>query len=160
DVHDAHQIERDITAFAQHSNAGLIVTGSPAASVHRDLIIGLSARHRLPAVYNSGFYANSGGLLAYGPDFIDQFRRAAGYVQRIQKGERPADVRVQAQIKYELVITLKTAEAPGFTIPPALLARADKVIEKNEAGRNPAAQHSPAVPRCVILSVSSTGGTG
>ena len=129
DVHDAHQIERDITAFAQHSNAGLIVTGSPAASVHRDLIIGLSARHRLPAVYNSGFYANSGGLLAYGPDFIDQFRRAAGYVDRILKGEKPAELPVQAPTKYKLVINLKTAKALSLTVPPTLLARADELIE-------------------------------
>jgi putative ABC transport system substrate-binding protein len=129
DVRNAGEIERDITAFAQGSNGGLIVTGSPAATVHRDLIIGLSARHRLPAVYNSGFYASSGGLLAYGPDFVDQFRRAAAYVDRILKGEKPADLPVQAPIKYELVINLKTAKALGLEIPAMLLARTDEVIE-------------------------------
>jgi putative ABC transport system substrate-binding protein len=129
DVRNAGEIERDITAFAQGSNGGLIVTGSPAATVHRDLIIGLSARHRLPAVYNSGFYASSGGLLAYGPDFVDQFRRAAAYVDRILKGEKPADLPVQAPIKYELVINLKTAKALRLEIPAMLLARTDEVIE-------------------------------
>jgi len=129
DVREAGAIERDITAFAQASNGGLIVTGSPAASVHRELIIGLAARHRLPAVYNSGFYATSGGLLAYGPNFVDQFRRAAGYVDRILKGERPGDLPVQAPTKLELIINLKTAEALGLTVPPMLLARADEVIE-------------------------------
>ena len=129
DVRDAREIERDITAFAQVSAGGLIVTGSPAASVHRELIIGLAARHRLPAVYNSGFYATSGGLLAYGPNFVDQFRRAAGYVDRILKGERPGDLPVQAPTKLELIINLRTAEALGLTVPPMLLARADEVIE-------------------------------
>jgi putative ABC transport system substrate-binding protein len=129
DVREAGAIERDITAFAQVSNGGLIVTGSPAASVHRDLIIGLAARYRLPAVYNSSFYATSGGLLAYGPNFVDQFRRAAGYVDRILKGEKPADLPVQAPTKYELVINLKTAKALGLDVPPTLLARADAVIE-------------------------------
>ena len=129
DVRDAKEIERDITAFAQVSAGGLIVTGSPAASVHRELIIGLAARHRLPAVYNSGFYATSGGLLAYGPNFVDQFRRGAGYVDRILKGERPGDLPVQAPTKLELIINLKTAETLGLTVPPMLLARADEVIE-------------------------------
>jgi putative tryptophan/tyrosine transport system substrate-binding protein len=129
DVRRAEDIDREITDFAQLPSGGLIVTGSPAASVHRELIIALAARHRLPAVYNSGFYAASGGLLAYGPDFVDQFRRAAGYVDRILKGERAADLPVQATTKLELVINLKTAEALGLTLPPALLARADAVIE-------------------------------
>jgi putative ABC transport system substrate-binding protein len=129
DVRHAEDIEREITSFAQLPNGGLIVTGSPAASVHRDLIIGLAAQHRLPAVYNSGFYAASGGLLAYGPDFVDQFRQAAGYVDRILKGERVADLPVQAPTKLELVLNLKTAEALGLAVPPALLARADAVIE-------------------------------
>jgi putative ABC transport system substrate-binding protein len=129
DVREAGAIERDITEFARVSNAGLIVTGSPAASVHRELIIGLAARHRLPAVYNSGFSATSGGLLAYGPNFVDQFRRAAGYVDRILKGERPGDLPVQAPTKLELIINLKTAEALGLTVPPMLLARADEAIE-------------------------------
>jgi putative ABC transport system substrate-binding protein len=129
DVRDAGEIERDMTRFAQVPSGGLIVTGSPAASVHRQLIIGLAARHRLPAVYNSSFYATSGGLLAYGPDFIDQFRRAAVYVDRILKGEKPADLPVQAPTKLELVVNLKTAEALGLHFPPAILARADEVIE-------------------------------
>ena len=129
DVRDAVEIERDITAFAEGSNGGLIVTGSPAATVHRDLIVALAARHRLPAVYNSRFYVTSGGLISYGPDYVDQFRRAAGYVDRILKGEKPADLPVQAPTKYELVINLKTAKALGLEVPPMLLARADEVIE-------------------------------
>jgi putative ABC transport system substrate-binding protein len=129
DVRAAGEIERDITTFAQVSNSGLIVTGSPAASVHRELIIRLAARHGLPAVYNSRFYATGGGLLAYGPNFVDQFRRAAAYVDRILKGERPADLPVQAPTKLELVINLKTADALRLTVPPTLLARADEVIE-------------------------------
>jgi putative ABC transport system substrate-binding protein len=129
DVRDAGEIERAITAFGQGSNNGLIVTGSPAAVVHRELIISLAARHRLPAVYNSRFYAASGGLISYGPDFVDQFRRAAGYVDRILKGEKPVDLPVQAPTKYELVINLKTAKALGLDIPTSVLARADEVIE-------------------------------
>jgi putative ABC transport system substrate-binding protein len=129
DVRDSDEIERAIAAFAQGSNSGLIVTGSPAAVVHRELIISLAARHRLPAVYNNRVYAASGGLISYGPDFVDQFRRAAGYVDRILKGEKPADMPVQASTKYELVINLKTAKALGLKIPPTLLARADEVIE-------------------------------
>ena len=129
DVRDADQIERAIAAFAQGSNSGLIVTGSPAAVFHRELIISLAARHQLPAVYNNRVYAASGGLVSYGPDFVDQFRRAAGYVDRILKGEKPADMPVQASTKYELVINLKTAKALGLKIPPTLLARADEVIE-------------------------------
>jgi putative tryptophan/tyrosine transport system substrate-binding protein len=129
DVRDSDEIERAIAAFAQGSNSGLIVTGSPAAVVHRELIISLAARHRLPAVYNNRVYAASGGLISYGPDFVDQFRRAAGYVDRILKGEKPADMPVQASTKYELVINLKTAKALGLKIPPTLLARADDVIE-------------------------------
>ena len=129
DVRDAGEIERDITAFAQGSNGGLIITGSPAATVHRDLIIGLAARFRLPAVFNSRFYVTGGGLMAYGPDFVDQFRRAAAYVDRILKGEKPADLPVQAPTRYELVINLKTAKALGLEVPLTLLARADEVIE-------------------------------
>src|SRR5262249_6760939 len=106
DVRDAGQIERDIRSFAQNSNGGLIITGSPAATVHRDLIITLSAQLRFPAIYNSPFYVAGGGLMAYGPDFVDQFRRAAGYVDRILKGEKPADLPVQAPTKYELVINV------------------------------------------------------
>jgi putative ABC transport system substrate-binding protein len=129
DVRDAGEIERVITAFARASNGGLIVTGSPAAVVHRGLIVALAARHRLPAVYNSRFYATSGGLLSYGPDFVDQFRRAAAYVDRILKGEKPADLPVQAPTKLELVINLKTAKELGLTVPDTVLARADEVIE-------------------------------
>ena len=129
DVRDAGEIERDITAFAQGSNGGLIVTGSPAATVHRDLIIGLAARHRLPAVYNSRFYVASGGLIAYGPDFVDQFRRAAAYVDLILKGEKPADLPVQAPTKYELVINLRAAKLLGLTLSPALLVAANEVLE-------------------------------
>jgi ABC-type uncharacterized transport system substrate-binding protein len=129
DVRDAGEIERAITAFARGSNGGLIVTGSPAAVFHRGVIVALAARHRLPAVYNTRFYATGGGLISYGPDFVDQFRRAAGYVDRILKGENPADLPVQAPTKYELVINLKTAKALGLTVPDSLLARADEVIE-------------------------------
>ena len=129
DLRDRGQIERDITTFSRDPNSGLIVTGSPAASVHRELIIALAARHRLPAVYNSGFYVSSGGLLSYGPDFVDQFRRAAAYVDRILKGEKAADLPVHEPTKYDLVINLKTAKALDLKIPPQVLARADKVIE-------------------------------
>ena len=129
DVRDADEIERDVVAFARESNGGLIVTGSSAAAVHRELIIMLAARHRLPAVYPFRNYVTSGGLISYGPDPTDQFRRAAGYVDRILKGEKAADLPVQAPTKYELVINLKTAQALGLTVPPLLLARADAVIE-------------------------------
>ena len=105
------------------------MTGSAPAAFHRDLIITLAARHRLPAVYYARYWAAAGGLISYGPDFVDLFRRAAGYVDRILKGEKPADLPVQAPTKYELVINLKTAKALGLTVPPALLARADEVIE-------------------------------
>jgi putative ABC transport system substrate-binding protein len=128
-LRDADEIERAVTAFARGSNGGLIVTGSTAAVFHRDLIIMLAVRHRLPAVYPTRFYAASGDLISYGPDFVDQFRRAAGYVDRILKGEKPADLPVQAPTKYELAINLKTARALGLTVPPTLLARADEVIE-------------------------------
>ena len=129
DVRDGNEIERAITTFAQNPNSGLIVTGSPLASSHRDLIIMLAARHRLPAVYFAQYWAAAGGLISYGSDFVDQFRRAAGYVDRILKGEKPADMPVQAPTKYELVINLKTAKALGLTVPQSLLARADEVIE-------------------------------
>jgi putative ABC transport system substrate-binding protein len=129
DVRDAGEIERAITVFAQGSNSGLIVTGSPTAIFHRELIVALAARHRLPAVYNGRFYVAVGGLISYGPDSVDQFRRAAGYVDRILKGQKPADLPVQAPTKYELVINLKTAKALGLEVPPTLLVRADEVIE-------------------------------
>ena len=129
-VRDAGEIERAITAFARGSNGGLILVG-PTSSVarYRDLIIALAARHRLPAIYPGRFYVTGGGLLSYGPDAIDQYRRAAGYVDRILKGEKPADLPVQQPTKYELVINFKTAKALGLEIPATLLARADEVIE-------------------------------
>ena len=128
-MRDAPEIERAVTAFAQSSNGGLLVTGSALATVHRDLIITLAARHRLPAVYPVRFFVSSGGLISYGPDSVDPYRRAAAYVDRILKGEKPADLPVQAPTKYELVINLKTAKALGLTVPETLLARADEVIE-------------------------------
>jgi putative ABC transport system substrate-binding protein len=128
-VRDAGEIERAITAFARSSNGGLIVTGSTLAAGHRDLIITLAARHRLPAVYADRVFVASGGLISYAPDRVDHYRRAASYVDRILKGEKPADLPVQAPTKYELVINLKTAKALGPEVPPTLLARADEVIE-------------------------------
>jgi putative tryptophan/tyrosine transport system substrate-binding protein len=128
-VRDPGEIERAITAFAREPNGGLIVTGSALATSHRDLIIALAARHRLPAVYPQRYYVTGGGLISYGPDTVDPFRRAAAYVDRILKGEKPADLPVQAPTKYELAINLKAAKALGIEIPPTLLARADEVIE-------------------------------
>jgi putative tryptophan/tyrosine transport system substrate-binding protein len=128
-VRDAGEIERAVTAFARSSNGGLIVTGSALTAFHRDLIIALAARHKLPTVYIERFFVVAGGLISYGPDFLDQCRRAAGYVDRILKGEKPADLPVQAPTKYELVINLKTAKALGLEVSPILLARADEVIE-------------------------------
>jgi putative ABC transport system substrate-binding protein len=129
DVHDAGEIERAVTAFARGLNGGLIVTAGALTISHRQPIIALAARHKLPAVYPARFHVTAGGLISYGPDLIDQFRRAAGYVDRILKGEKPADLPVQAPTKYELVINLNTAKALGLDIPPTLLARADDVIE-------------------------------
>ena len=128
-VREATEIERAVTAFARSSNGGLIVTSSALAVVHRDLIIALAARHKLSAVYYRRLYVTSGGLISYGPDFVDQFRRAAGYVHRILKGEKPADLPVQAPTKYELVINLKTARTLGLEVPATVLARVDEVIE-------------------------------
>jgi putative tryptophan/tyrosine transport system substrate-binding protein len=128
-VRDAADIERDVTAFARSPNGGLIVTGSALTVVHRNLIVTLAAQHRLPTVYFQRFLVTGGGLISYGPDIIDQYRRAAGYVDRILKGENPADLPVQAPTKYELVLNLKTAKALGLEVPPSLLARADEVIE-------------------------------
>jgi putative ABC transport system substrate-binding protein len=128
-VRDADEIERAFVAFAQSSNGGLIITASALAVVHRDLIVTLAAKHRLPAVYYERFFVVAGGLVSYGPDFVDQYRRAASYVDRILKGEKPADLPVQAPTKYELVINMKTAKALGIDIPATVLARADDVIE-------------------------------
>jgi len=128
DVRDAAEIERAITRFAHSSNGGLIVTAGSAFN-HRELIITLATRHRLPAVYSDYIFVTDGGLMSYGPDRLDQFRRAAAYVDRVLKGEKPADLPVQAPTKYELVINLKTAKALKLTVPPTLLARADEVIE-------------------------------
>ena len=129
DVLDAPDIERGIAAFARGPNGGLIVTPSALTIGNRDLIRTLAARHQLPAVYPYRYFVTSGGLLSYGPDLNDIFRRAAGYVDRILKGAKPADLPVQAPSKYELVINRKTAKALGLTIPPTLLASADEVIE-------------------------------
>jgi len=128
-VRDAGEIERAVAAFARTANGGLIVTGSSLAFVHRELLVTLAARHKLPAVYYARSFVAGGGLISYGPDLTDQFRRAAGYVDRILKGEKPADLPVQAPTKYELVINMKTAKALGLDIPATVLARADEVIE-------------------------------
>ena len=128
-VRDATEIERAVTAFARASNGGLIQTASPLSATHRDLIIALAARYKLPAVYDTRPYAAAGGLISYGPNLLDQCRGVAGYVDRILKGAKPADLPVQAPTKYELVVNLKTAKALGLAIPQAVLARADDVIE-------------------------------
>ena len=126
---DAAELERELVAFAQSANGGLILTASALSAVHLELIITLAARHKLPAVYQERNYAAAGGLISYGADWVDQYRRAAGYVDRILKGEKPADLPVQAPTKYQLVLNLKTAKALGLTVPDNLLARADEVIE-------------------------------
>src|SRR6266487_2400087 len=128
-VREASEIDRSVAAFARSSNGGLVVTASTSALVHRDLITMLAARHRLPAVYPFRYFVTVGGLISYGANSTDPYRRAAGYVDRILKGEKPADLPVQAPTKYELVINLKTAKALGLEIPPTVLARADEVIE-------------------------------
>jgi putative ABC transport system substrate-binding protein len=128
-VRDAAEIERAVAAFARSPNSGLIVTTSALAVVHRDLIITLAARHKLPAVYYERNFVAGGGSISYGPDYLDQFRRAADYVDRILKGEKPADLPVQAPTMYKLVVNLKTAKALGLSVAPALLAFADEVIE-------------------------------
>jgi putative tryptophan/tyrosine transport system substrate-binding protein len=128
-VRDAGEIERAVSAFASTSGGGLIVTASTLALVHRELIVTLAARHRLPAVYGDRVLVSTGGLISYGPDRVDPFQRAAGYVNRILRGERPADLPVQAPTKYELAINLKTAKALGLDMPANLLARANDVIE-------------------------------
>ena len=126
---NAREIEHSIETFARAPNGGLVLTASGSAQRHRDLVISLAARHKLPAVYYARFFVIEGGLLSYGIDFSDQYLRAAGYVDRILKGEKPADLPVQAPTKYETVINLKTAKALGIDIPPTLLAHADEVIE-------------------------------
>jgi len=128
-MRDAGEIERAVAAFAHKPNGGLILSGAPPMVAHRDLIVALAARHKLPAVYTTRIFVTGGGLISYGPDRVDQFRRAAQYVDRILKGEKPADLPVQAPTKYELVINLKTAKALGLTVPDTLLAAADEVIE-------------------------------
>ena len=128
-IRDADEIERTVTAFARSPNGGLIVASGPGANAHRDLIISLAARHKLPAVYPDRYFSIVGGLVSYGPDYVDQYRRAAGYVDRILKGEKPADLPVQAPTKYELVVNMKTAKALDLDVPQTLLATADEVIE-------------------------------
>jgi putative tryptophan/tyrosine transport system substrate-binding protein len=128
-VRDATEIERTVAAFARSSNGGLIVTGSALATSHRDLIIGLAAQHKLPAVYYERLFVTAGGLISYGADLSDQYRRSADYVDRILKGEKPADLPVQAPTKFEMVVNLKSAKALGLDLPTAVLVRADRVIE-------------------------------
>ena len=123
------EIENSVAAFARAPNGGLMLTASALSGLHRDLIISLAARYKLPATYHERSYAAAGGLVSYGPNFLDQYRRAAGYIDRILKGEKPADLPVQAPTKYELVINLKTAKALGIDVPTTVLARADEVIE-------------------------------
>jgi putative ABC transport system substrate-binding protein len=129
-VRDADEIERAVAAFARSANGGLIVTTSASSTVQRDLIITLAARHKLPAVYGNRFAVTGGGLLSYAPDYVDEYRRAAGYVDRILRGQNPADLPVQAPVKYELVINMKTAKALDLTVPDSVLVRADEVIEE------------------------------
>ena len=128
-LRDARELERTVSTFARSANGGLIVTSSGLAITHREMIVMLAAKHQLPAVYYSRGFVAAGGLISYGSDRVDQFRSAAGYVDRILKGDKPADMPVQAPTKYELVINLKTAKALGLEVPPTLLARADEVIE-------------------------------
>jgi putative tryptophan/tyrosine transport system substrate-binding protein len=129
DLRDPGEIERAVTAFARSPDGGLIATAGASSAVHRNLVITLAARHKLPAVYSNGDFVTGGALISYGPNFVDQYRRAAAYVDRILKGEKPADMPVQAPTKYELIINLKTAKALGLDIPANVLARADEVIE-------------------------------
>jgi len=129
DLRDASEIERDIATFATTPGGGLIVSAAPAATRHRDLIVKVAARHKLPAIYFERFFVAAGGLIPYGPDIVDQYRRAPSYVDRVLKGEKPADLPVQAPTKYELVINLKTAKALGLNAPNTLIGRADQLIE-------------------------------
>jgi len=129
DVRDADALQRAVAAFVRGPADGLIVLGGPSANAQRDLIAAMVARHRLPAVYAARYFVTAGGLISYGPDVVDQFRRAAGYVDRILKGEKAGDLPVQAPTKFELVINLRTAKSLGLDVPPTLLATADEVIE-------------------------------
>ena len=128
-IRNAGEIEQSVETFARSPNGGLIPVGSAVVVRHRELILTLAARHKLPAVYWERFFVAAGGLMSYGPDLVEQFRQAAGYVDRILKGEKPADLPVQAPTKYDLVINLKTVKALGFDLPATVLARADEVIE-------------------------------
>jgi putative ABC transport system substrate-binding protein len=128
-MRDAAEIERTVTNFAQAPNGGLIVTTGAAAVAHRELIVSLAARYRLPAAYFARFFVSNGGLISFGADYVDQYRRAAGYVDRILRGEKPADLPVQAPVKYETVLNLKTAKALGLDVSAQVLVRADEVIE-------------------------------
>jgi ABC-type uncharacterized transport system substrate-binding protein len=128
-VRDADEIERAVAAFARSPNGGLIVPASPAATSHRHLIVTMAARHKLPAVYFERFFVAAGGLISYGPDTVEQYRRAAGYVDRILRGDKPAALPVQTPTKYMTVLNLRTAKALGLDVPPPVLARADEVIE-------------------------------
>jgi putative ABC transport system substrate-binding protein len=128
-MRDAGEIERAVAAFARAANGGVVVAAGAGATFHRNLIITLAARHKLPAVYYERFFVAAGGLISYGPDFVDQYRQAAGYVDRILKGEKPADLPVQAPVKYETVLNMKTAKALGLQVPDIVLVRADEVIE-------------------------------
>jgi len=128
-LRDPGEMDRAISAFAGSSNGGLIVTAAPIATAHRDLIITLAARHKLCAVYNLRFFVTAGGLISYGTDVYDLYRRAASYVDRVLKGEKPSDLPVQAPIKFETVINMKTAKTLGLTIPPSLIVRADELID-------------------------------
>jgi putative ABC transport system substrate-binding protein len=129
DVRDGDELQRAIAAFVRGPNDGLVVLGGPRSNAQRDLIAAMIARHRIPAVYAARYFVTAGGLISYGPDLVDQYRGAAGYVDRILKGEKPANLPVQAPTKHELVINLKTAKALGLAVPPTLLARADEIIE-------------------------------
>jgi putative tryptophan/tyrosine transport system substrate-binding protein len=129
DMRDAGEIERAVTAFASSGDGGLIVTASAFANVHRELLISLAARHKLPAIYFARYFVDDGGLMSYGTDLVEQFRQAATYADRILRGEKPADMPVQAPTKYDLVINLKTAKALGLAVPATMLSRADEVIE-------------------------------
>jgi putative tryptophan/tyrosine transport system substrate-binding protein len=159
---DAAEIEREVAAFAQSANGGLILTPSALSQVHRDQIITLAARHKLPAVYQERNYVAAGGLISYGPNFVDQFRRAADYVDRILKGEKPADMPVQAPTKYELVINLKTAKALGLAVPPSVRARADEVTNNDvlfctaECLLLAQSRHRDGAGECPLLGVKRT----